>query len=262
MNELVNGLPPGVRRVLAPNPGWMTLDGTNTWVLAGADGRAGADAVVVDPGPQDDAHLDAVRALVAERGWRVGAVVVTHGHADHIEGAGDLAGGWHLPVLTPGEGETVAVDGVRLDVLSTPGHTSDSRCLLWRDQGLVLTGDTVLGRGTAVIAHPDGVLGDYLASLRRLEQLVAALGLTALLPGHGPVLDGATPVPGQPTTPLGVLRWYQEHRAERLAQVRAALDAGASTARDVVERVYADVDPALWGAAELSVRAQLDHLNR
>jgi glyoxylase-like metal-dependent hydrolase (beta-lactamase superfamily II) len=124
-------------------------------------------------------------------------------------------------------------------VLATPGHTSDS--LSFQLPDAVLTGDTVLGRGTTVVAHPDGVLADYLASLRRLREL----GDLAVLPGHGPELPSA-----------GVAaQEYLAHREARLEQVRAAVQAGATDAESVVRTVYADVDPALWPAATLSVRA-------
>jgi glyoxylase-like metal-dependent hydrolase (beta-lactamase superfamily II) len=119
------------------------------------------------------------------------------------------------------------------------------------ETGALLTGDTVLGRGTTVVAYPDGRLADYLDSLARLEELVASRGLVDLLPGHGPALS----------RPLEVVQFYRRHRAERLEQVRAALDAGARTPRQVVERVYADVPHEVWPAAELSVRAQLDYLS-
>ena len=126
----------------------------------------------------------------------------------------------------------------------------------------MLTGDTVLGRGTTVVAHPDGQLGAYLGSLDRLHALASEHGLAAIWPGHGPVIEDA----------LGALDFYRAHRRERLAQVEAAVarlrgdggrtaaDAGDTLPRQVVEIVYADVDPVLWGAAELSVRAQLAYL--
>ncbi len=119
----------------------------------------------------------------------------------------------------------------------------------------MLTGDTVLGRGTTVVAHPDGQLGAYLDSLQRLHDLAEAREVTAVWPGHGPVIGDA----------LAALDLYLAHRRERLEQVRDALDelddpAAEDAARRVVERVYVDVDPVLWGAAELSVRAQIDYL--
>jgi glyoxylase-like metal-dependent hydrolase (beta-lactamase superfamily II) len=135
-------------------------------------------------------------------------------------------------------------------VVATPGHTADSLSLLLAADGGLLTGDTVLGRGTTVIAE-DGSLGDYLRTLDELRELADRAGLRVLLPGHGPLLGD----------PAGVLDYYIGHRRERLDQVRAALAAGARTPAEVVAVVYADVDRALWPAAELSVRAQLGYLN-
>ena len=235
--------------VLAPNPGPMTLEGTNTWVLR-APGHEGC--VVVDPGPLHEGHLAAVAAC-----GPVEVVLLTHGHADHSEGAVRFAEmvGAGVRALDPrhrlgelglGDGDVVEAAGVELHVLHTPGHTSDSLSFVLRTGGepdAVLTGDTVLGRGTTVVAHPDGVLADYLTSLRRLRELGAA----TVLPGHGPELASAGEAAER----------YLAHREQRLAQVRAAVEAGASSARAVVEVVYADVDPVLWDAAELSVRAQL-----
>jgi glyoxylase-like metal-dependent hydrolase (beta-lactamase superfamily II) len=242
----------------------MTLDGTNTWVL----GAPGGACVVVDPGPDDARHLGAVREAVETRGSRVVAVWLTHGHADHSEGAATFARGAGVGVraLDPAhrlgaegldDGDRIDVEGARLDVVATPGHTSDSLSFLLRPDRqapAVLTGDTVLGRGTTVVAFPDGTLADYLASLRRLEALVAADGVGAVLPGHGPVLAAPDVLPSD------VLGFYLAHRAERLEQVLAAVAAGAATAREVVETVYADVPRAVWPAAELSVEAQLVYL--
>jgi glyoxylase-like metal-dependent hydrolase (beta-lactamase superfamily II) len=250
---------PAASCVLAPNPGPMTLDGTNTWVLSAPDaGRA----VVIDPGPDDAGHLRKVLATVAARGARVGVVLLTHGHLDHSEAArsfAQAAGGVAVRALDPaqrlgdeglGDGEVVEVDGLLVEVVGTPGHTGDSLSFVLPDFGALLTGDTVLGRGTTVVAYPDGRLGDYLDSLARLEELVEARGLVDLLPGHGPALRN----------PLDVVRFYRRHRAERLNQVRNAVTAGARTPREVVERVYADVPREVWPAAELSVRAQLEYL--
>ena len=250
--------------VLAPNANLMTLDGTNTWVLR----EPGASrSVVVDPGPEILAHLDAV----AEQAGDVAVVLLTHGHADHSEAARSFARrmGCGVRALDPAQrygdeglsdGDVVAVDGLEVHVVATPGHTSDSLSFLLPAERAVLTGDTVLGRGTTVVAHPDGQLGAYLDSLDRLHRLAEAREVTAVWPGHGPVIDDA----------LAVLDHYLAHRRERLEQVREALrrlEADALTDPDrlprrVVEIVYADVDPVLWGAAELSVRAQLDYLRQ
>lgn len=244
--------------VLAGNPGPLTLEGTNTWVLSAPGSPT---ALVVDPGPDDDTHLRAVLDAVAGRGASLAQILLTHGHADHSEGTRRLAelsgagvrafdarhrlGGEGLQ-----DGDRVVADDLVLEVVGTPGHSSDSLCFLLPATGAVLTGDTVLGRGTAVVFPPDGRLADYLASLERLRALAAGSGLTALLPGHGPVVD----------QPLAAVEYYRRHRLERLDQVRAAVAAGDRTAREVVARVYVDVDRALWPAAELSVTAQLDYL--
>jgi len=246
-------------RVLAPNPGPMTLDGTNTWILR-APGAS--SVVVIDPGPLDEVHLRRVLDVVSSYDAVVAEVLLTHGHADHAEGASWFAGEARCGVraLDPAhrlgseglaDGDVVTVGDLRIDVLGTPGHTSDSLSFWLPDESSLLTGDTVLGRGTSVVAHPDGSLGAYLGSLRRLHTLASSVGVSTVLPGHGPVISDA----------LAVLSYYLQHRAERLDQVRAALAAGARTPREVVERVYADVDPILWPAAELSVRAQLDYLS-
>jgi glyoxylase-like metal-dependent hydrolase (beta-lactamase superfamily II) len=244
--------------VLAPNPGPMTLDGTNTWVLS-APGAA--RAVVVDPGPDDPGHLDAVSAAVEARGARVGVVLLTHGHLDHSEGARTFAERARVSVRALdsarrlgdeglGEGDVVELDGLVVEVVATPGHSADSLSFVLPQTGGLLTGDTVLGRGTTVVAHPDGRLADYLGSLARLAELADSRGLADLLPGHGPALP----------RPVEVIRFYLRHRAERLEQVRAAVAGGARTPREVMERVYADVSREVWPAAELSVRAQLDYL--
>ncbi len=253
------------RCVLAPNANLMTLDGTNTWILREP---GAARSVVVDPGPADESHLDRLAELAGE----VGVVLLTHHHLDHSEAAREFAQrmGCGVRALDPehrlggeglADGDVVEVDGLELRVVGTPGHTADSLSFVLPAEGAVLTGDTVLGRGTTVVAHPDGQLGAYLDSLDRLHALAESREIGTILPGHGPVIDDA----------LSALDHYLAHRAERLAQVEAAV-AGLrerpqregigdhDLPRRVVEIVYADVDPVLWGAAELSVRAQLAHL--
>ncbi len=242
--------------VLAPNPNIMTLDGTNTWVLRES---AGSRSVVVDPGPLDPDHLDRVRAVAGD----VAVVLLTHGHLDHSEAARSFAESvgcgvraldpaWRLGSEGLHDGDVVGVDDLEVRVVGTPGHTSDSLSFVLPAERAVLTGDTVLGRGTTVVAHPDGKLGAYLDSLRRLHALAEAHEISTVWPGHGPVIDDA----------LGALDFYLAHRSQRLDQVRAALGVlgPEASAREVVEHVYTDVDPVLWGAAELSVRAQLDYL--
>jgi glyoxylase-like metal-dependent hydrolase (beta-lactamase superfamily II) len=253
------GTPDGTRtdhaeNLLAPNPSAMTLDGTNTWVVGG-----GEEVVIVDPGPNDESHLLRVRDHLAGR--RVREILLSHGHFDHSGGARRFADLVKAPVraLDPShrlgeegldDGDVVVVDGLEIRVYGTPGHSFDSLCFWLPADRAMLTGDTVLGRGTTIVAQ-DG-LGDYLRSLDRLRAAVEDLEAQALLPGHGPVL----------TDPIGALDAYIEHRRERLDQVREARRQGARTPREIVKIVYADVDRSLWPVAEMSVRAQLDYLER
>ncbi|EDY51201.1 hydrolase [Streptomyces clavuligerus] len=244
--------------VLAPNPSAMTLDGTNTWILSEPDCES---AAVVDPGPLDESHLREVVATAERAGKRITLTLLTHGHPDHAEGAARFAELTGTPVraldprLRRGDeglsaGQVIQVGTLELRVVATPGHTSDSLSFHLPADRAVLTGDTVLGRGTTMVAHPDGRLGDYLDSLRRLRSLTVDDGVRTVLPGHGPVLEDAQ----------GAIEFYLAHRAHRLAQVETAVENGHRTAAEVVAHVYADVDRGLWPAAELSVRAQLEYL--
>ncbi|MBW1603811.1 MBL fold metallo-hydrolase [Streptomyces sp. JJ66] len=244
--------------VLAPNASPMTLDGTNTWIVAEPDADV---AVVIDPGPLEEGHLRAVVEAAERQGQRVGLTLLTHGHPDHAEGAARLAELTGSPVraLDPAlrlgteglaPGDVVTTGGLELRVVATPGHTHDSLSFHLPADAAVLTGDTVLGRGTTVVAHPDGRLGDYLDTLRRLRSLTVDDGVSTVLPGHGPVLADAQ----------GAIDYYLVHRAKRLAQVETAVENGYRTPGQVVAHVYADVDRSLWPAAELSVRAQLEYL--
>lgn len=251
--------------VLAPNPGPMTLDGTNTWIIGEPDSGS---VIVIDPGPDDLAHWAAVQSEVANRDATIGLVLLTHGHLDHSAGARMFAANANCNVLaldpthTLGseglvDGDVIDAAGAELRVIGTPGHSSDSLTFLLPADGALLTGDTVLGRGTTVVAHPDGVLADYLASLQRLREFAYEADLQMILPGHGPTLD----------SPEVVLDAYLDHRERRLDQIRAALAfladeelSADALAQRVVEVVYADVPPSVWPAALLSVRAQLEHL--
>ncbi len=243
--------------VLAPNPSPMTLDGTNTWVI----GEPGADTVVIiDPGPEDEAHAQRVARHIAGQDRRAGLILLTHGHRDHSGGTRRLAGltGAAVRALDPAhrlggegltDGDVITAGGCELRVVASPGHSADSLCFLLPADGALLTGDTVLGRGTALIAR-DGDLGDYLASLEALRALVGFAPVSVLMPGHGPLLHD----------PAATLDYYIAHRAERLAEVTAALDAGDRTVGQIMARVYAGVDPAVRPFAAWSVRAQLDYL--
>lgn len=264
-----------ITRVRADNPGPMTLTGTNTWILA-APGQSAA--VVIDPGPMLQGHLDAVSAHLRERELAVEVVLLTHGHLDHSEGAEVFAASHDAPVraadarwstaapLQPDELITAA--GVDLAVLATPGHTSDSVTFVGEDA--MFTGDTVLGYGTTVVAHPDGLLADYLDSLRLLYD-IAIEGGHRLLPGHGPAHGSGAPL----------LTQYIAHRRQRLDQVRTVLTSRhghllmgsedlmtgvegeawlAHVVEDIVAEVYRDVPDDVKVAAAHSVRAQVRYL--
>ena len=236
--------------LLADNPGLLTLEGTNTWVLRG---QGSDELVIVDPGPDDDQHIPRIASL-----GRIALVLISHRHADHTDGIDKLVELTGATVRSAGsgfcrglggelvDGEVVDAAGLKIKVMATPGHTADSLSFVLEDA--VLTADTVLGRGTTVIDNEDGSLADYLESLRRLR----GLGRRTVLPGHGPNLADLE----------AVADGYLLHRQERLEQVRSALSelGGDATARQVVEHVYVDVDEKLWDAAEWSVQAQIDYL--
>ena len=237
--------------LLCNNPGLLTLDGTNTWVLRGP----GSDeVVVVDPGPDDDEHIANVAAV-----GKISLVLISHRHGDHTDGIDKLVESTGAVVRSVGsgflrglggpltDGEVIDAAGLRIKVLATPGHTADSVSFVV--DGAVLTADTVLGRGTTVIDSESGSLREYLESLR----LLRGLGGRRVLPGHGPELDDLA----------AVADMYLWHREERLNQVRDALRVlgDDATARQVVEHVYTDVDEKLWDVAEWSVQAQLDYLH-
>jgi glyoxylase-like metal-dependent hydrolase (beta-lactamase superfamily II) len=248
-------LEPLVTRVLAPNPSGMTLDGTNTYVVG--DPGSG-QAVLVDPGPDDAAHLAAVERVLAGREARCVAVLVTHHHGDHAEAALPWGERFGAPVAAAdpavagprgrvlAQGERLELAGTTIGVVPTPGHTPDH--LAFRlESGAVLVGDHVLGRGTSVVTHPEGDVVAYLESLRRVHDL----GPSALYCGHGPEL---TEDPG------AVLDFYLAHRAYREHQLLGALAEGARTVDELVATVYAEVPRQLWPAATQSTRATLAKL--
>ncbi|MFW6642199.1 MBL fold metallo-hydrolase [Nocardiopsis algeriensis] len=244
--------------VLCPNPGPMTLEGTNTWILREPGSRG---VLVVDPGPHDERHLERVARSVQEQGAQVQMAMVTHRHPDHTDGSRYFAELTGAPVhaVDPAmriggegltDGQTLSCDGLEVQVIATPGHTDDSVCLYLEADKAILTGDTVLGHGTTVIDGDDG-LAPYMETLYRLRDLVREHGVRTLLPGHGPVI----------TAPAAVLDSYIDHREARLGQVRDAVAAGAAGVDDIVDRVYPDVDETIRFAAESSVRAQLRYLS-
>jgi glyoxylase-like metal-dependent hydrolase (beta-lactamase superfamily II) len=249
-------LPAGVRLIRADNPGVMSLTGTNTWILSGREGDA---TVVIDPGPSLPDHLAAIRSA-----GRPAAIVLTHHHLDHSEAAAGLAEEYDAPVYAalPGlarntkplaDKDLLAVAGWELAVLATPGHTSDSVCL--RIDGALLTGDTLLGGSTTIIAPPTGSLAEYFDTMRRLSALPDAAGL----PGHGPAF-------------ASVGAWADQnarYRHERLAQltetysgvVAASPGAGdEAVLRAVASRAYGDGVRPAEPYVEAMVNAQLRFL--
>ena len=223
MNVSVNE-PPGIVRVRAPNPSALTLDGTNTYVV---------DGWIVDPGPDHEGHLEAVRGAAGDR---IEGVVLTHSHADHAEGAARLG----APVTVPAEGQVV---GPFL-ALATPGHSADSVCLV--AGRACFTGDTVLGSGSVFITPGEGSLSAYLRSLRRLRDL----DVDVLCPGHGPYV----------WEPAAKLDEYISHRLERERRLLEALDAGLRDRNELLHFAWADAPEELREFAALSLASHLEKL--
>ena len=240
--------------MLAPNASPYTGPGTNSYVVAGKN-----RACVVDPGPLNEAHLTLLSRLAGERGG-LEAILLTHQHVDHSEGAARLRELTRVPILASdhadtsladrmlSDGDVIDVGGRDLRILYTPGHRFDHVCFLLEDNGDLFAGDMVAGAGTVLIAPPEGDLSDYLASLQRLM----ALDLTRIWPGHGPAID----------SPLERLAGYMAHRAQREQEVLAGLSAGAETTDALVSRIYPDLDPTLRLAANLTLTAHLLKLER
>ena len=223
--------PDGVVRVRAGNPSPLTLEGTNTYVVG---------AWVVDPGPDDPHHLDAVMKAATDG---IEGVVLTHGHADHSAAAGPLAerAGGDVPVLRPGGGDQAGP----FSALGTPGHSADSVCLLLGR--VCFSGDTVLGEGSVFISPGEGSLAAYLDSLRELR----SLELEVLCPGHGPYV----------WDPAAKLDEYISHRLERERLLIEALAAGARTEAELLDHAWADAPPGLRPAAIQTLRAHLEKLS-
>ncbi|BBL80881.1 MBL fold metallo-hydrolase [Rubrobacter xylanophilus] len=226
--------PRGFRKITAPNPSPLTLEGTNTYVFAGT---------VVDPGPDDEGHLERVASEAP-----VEVILLTHSHPDHSAGAARLSGLCGAPVLAFGAG---LGDGERvgeLIALHTPGHSPDHLCFWHPESRTLLSGDLIAGRGSIIIAPPEGDLGSYMASLERVRTLSPA----RILPGHGPeVAEGTAKV-----------EEYIAHRKERERMVLAALEAGASSLEEVVNLAYPEVTEEMRPYARLSARTHLEHLGR
>jgi len=232
---------PELLRIVAPNPGPMTLEGTNTY-LYGAD-----PCVVIDPGPEDVGHLEAIRAAADERGG-LGMVLLTHSHGDHTAGAEPLVaavaaatGGDPPPVLLPGDGETHG--GLR--ALATPGHDADHVCFLSED-GVCLSGDLVLGLGSTIVPPGDNALAAFMTSLRLLQ----AEEIELMAPGHGPWI----------TDPTAKLAEYVEHREMRERRLLTALDRGERSRAALLAETWDDVPVELLPMAAMAMEAHLEKL--
>lgn len=245
---------PRVTWLLAPNPGPMTFDGTNTWLLVEPRSER---AVLVDPGPDDAGHIDRIVALAEHRRCTISQILLTHTHPDHTAGVASLVARTGARVRavdaahadeTIADGDVIEVEGLRIEVVATPGHSSDSVSFYLPAERSMLTGDTVLGRGAPAILHPDGRVGDMIASLRRLRFLLAGHG-AQILPGHGPLVR----------QPLELLDFALDARRIRLEQIGKALAAG-QTAEQIVQQLYAQVDSRIRFAAEANIRAHLHYL--
>lgn len=232
-----------IRVITAPNPGPLTLDGTNTYLLG--------EAAVIDPGPAIDSHVDALVAAMPH----LETILVTHRHDDHAPAATALRQRTGARILAPRNvlqddlvdqrlhgGESLTIDGTRIDVIATPGHTREHVCFLTSD-GDLFTGDTILGSGTTAVFPPDGHMGDYLRSLRLLRDLRPR----RIHPAHGPMREHA----------VALIDEYIAHRLERERQVVDGLAHGATTPHALRERIYPDLDPRLHRAAEIQLEAHL-----
>ena len=231
-----------VSRVVAPNPGPYTGPGTNTWIV-----DAGPVVAVIDPGPDDERHLEALERRLRDR--TVAVVLVTHAHPDHLPLAERFARPHNASVLRHpelGDGDIVRAGNVNLTALYTPGHSADHLCFLLADDGAVFTGDLILGQGSSMVTYPEGDVAAYLRSLDRLAELNPRM----LFPGHW------DPVPDA----MGKIDQYRRHRLEREAQVLAAVGQGSGTAAELAQRVYGDLDEKLLVAAEMTMKAHLRKL--
>jgi glyoxylase-like metal-dependent hydrolase (beta-lactamase superfamily II) len=238
-------------RIVAPNPSPLTGPGTNTYVL----GRE--RPVVIDPGTRDAAHLERVLAVA---GGAIDRVICTHSHPDHSPGAAELRVRTGAPVLglppprdryqdptyvpdaTVADGELISHPELRLRAVFTPGHVSNHVCLLLEDDGLLFTGDHLMQGATVVIIPPEGSMRDYLASLRRLQDLP----IRSLAPGHGAVIENAQ----------AEIARVIAHRLGREAKLVAALSArGRATLDELLPAVYDDVPTTIHGWARHSLLA-------
>lgn len=222
----------GLVRITAPNPGPLTLSGTNTYVFGG---------VVIDPGPDDEAHLYRV-----SKASSVSLILLTHRHPDHGSGAPRLSEMTGAPVLAFGDGVSDGEELSGLLAVHTPGHARDHVCFFHRESGTLFSGDLIAGEGSIMVAPPEGNLTDYMESLRK----VLRLSPERILPGHGPEVEDAR----------ARIEEYIAHREEREARVVAALEKGAKTLEEVVNLAYPEVPPKMREYAGRAARAHLEKL--
>ncbi|MBY4592317.1 MULTISPECIES: MBL fold metallo-hydrolase [Rhizobium] len=259
----------GVERVTVNNPGPFTFFGTNSYIVGSSS------VAVIDPGPEDEAHFQALMAALAGRA--VTHIFVSHTHRDHsplarrlqaATGAVTVGQGPHRPArplrdgeinpfaessdlsfvpdITLSDGETLSGDGWALTAVLTPGHTANHAAFALEGQDILFTGDHVMAWSTSIVAPPDGSMADYMASLERL----IARDDRLLLPGHG----------GPVTEPAGFLKALKAHRLGREQAVLARVQAGDTQIAEMVKVIYRDTDPKLHGAAALSVLAHIENL--
>ncbi len=232
-----------IRRLTAPNPGPLTLSGTQTYLLG--------ETCVLDPGPDIESHIAAIREAMP----RLDTIVITHRHADHAPAAVPLKASTGARIVAPRAehdeavvdqrvfgGEQLTIGWATLEVIATPGHTQEHVCYLTAE-GDLFTGDTVLGEGTTAIFPPDGNMGDYLRSL----ELLRTRAPKRIYPAHGPIREDA----------VALIEEYIAHRLQREQQVLDAIAAGATTVAAMRARIYADLDPRLHRAAEVQLTAHL-----
>ncbi len=235
-----------IRSITAPNPGPFTLDGTQTYLIG--------ETAVLDPGPSIESHIEAIRAAMP----RLQTIFITHRHGDHAPAAVPLKGATGAQIVAPpgvlddtvvdrrvSGGEVFELEGVSVEVIATPGHTSEHVCYLTAS-GDLFTGDTILGAGTTAIFPPDGHMGDYMRSLNVLR----ARAPKRIFPAHGPVRDDA----------IALIEHYIAHRVAREEQVLDAIRAGATTPSEMRARIYPELDERLRGAAEIQIEAHLHKL--
>ena len=265
---LCEQMEPLVGRVLAGNPSPYTYTGTQTYIVGNKSDRA-----VIDPGPANDAHIEAILAAVGDA--RISAIMCTHTHRDHSPAAAPLAARTGAPIIGCAplvietdapradesfdknykpdrilvDGETVPGDGWTIEAVATPGHTSNHLCLAVQESGALFTGDHVMAWSTSVIMPPDGNMADYMASLQKLYEREDKI----YYPAHGKKV----------TNPRQLVRGMMGHRKQRERQILKLLETGPAAIAEMVPQMYKGLDPRLTGAAGQSVRAHLiDLLDR